>query len=121
LQADDNPENPKFILLTIDKILPRLTELINKIKSDKKAILIFDSGENYKVTKLRHLFFQLIDKKCETPVIIKRKYKNLTEEELMNQYAAIGRNLEIAFNALHTDMSRKANLSSKRGFMKREK
>ncbi len=83
LQADDNPENPKFILLTIDKILPRLTELINKIKSDKKAILIFDSGENYKVTKLRHLFFQLIDKKCETPVIIKRKYKNLTEEELL--------------------------------------
>ncbi len=83
LQADDNPYNPKFILLTTNKIVPPLTELINKIKSDKKAILIFNSGENYKITKFRHLFFQLIDKKCNVPVIIKRKYKNLTEEELL--------------------------------------
>jgi (E)-4-hydroxy-3-methylbut-2-enyl-diphosphate synthase len=83
LQAYDNPENPKFIILTTNKIVPTLTELINKIKSDKKAILIFDLDENYKITKLRHLFFQLIDKKCNVPVIIKRKYKNLTEEELL--------------------------------------
>ena len=83
LQADDNPYNPKFILLTTNKIVSPLTELINKIKSDKKAILIFNSGENYKITKFRHLFFQLIDKKCNVPVIIKRKYKNLTEEELL--------------------------------------
>jgi len=42
---------------------------------------------------------------------------DLTEEELMNQYAAIGRNLEKAFNALHTDMSRVDDLPQKR-FMK---
>lgn len=28
---------------------------------------------------------------------------DLTEEELMNHYAVIGRNLEKAFNTLHTD------------------
>ncbi len=79
----DDSENPKFILLTTNKIIPSLTEFINKIKNDKKAILIFDSDNDYKISKLRHLFFRLIDKKCETPVIIKRKYKNLTEEELL--------------------------------------
>ncbi|MCK4288519.1 MAG: flavodoxin-dependent (E)-4-hydroxy-3-methylbut-2-enyl-diphosphate synthase, partial [Bacteroidales bacterium] len=79
----DNSENPKFILLTTNKIIPSLTEFINKIKNDKKAILIFNSDNDYKITKLRHLFFQLIDKKCNAPVIIKRKYKNLTEEELL--------------------------------------
>ncbi|HAJ31860.1 MAG TPA: hypothetical protein DCK79_00545 [Candidatus Atribacteria bacterium] len=44
---------------------------------------------------------------------------NLTEEELMNKYAVIGRNLEIAFNALHTDMTREDDLPLKR-FMKEE-
>lgn len=39
---------------------------------------------------------------------------DLTEEELMNQYAAIGRNLEKAFNTLHTDMSRKDDLPPRR-------
>jgi aldehyde:ferredoxin oxidoreductase len=39
---------------------------------------------------------------------------DLTEEELMNHYAVIGRNLEKAFNTLHTDMSRKDDLPPKR-------
>ena len=39
---------------------------------------------------------------------------NLKEEELMNHYAVIGRNLEKAFNALHTDMSREDDLPPKR-------
>jgi len=39
---------------------------------------------------------------------------NLNEEELMNYYADIGRNLEKAFNALHTNMSREDDLPPKR-------
>jgi len=39
---------------------------------------------------------------------------NLTEEELMDYYAVIGRNLEKAFNALHTNMSREDDLPPKR-------
>jgi aldehyde:ferredoxin oxidoreductase len=39
---------------------------------------------------------------------------DLTEEELMNHHAVIGRNLEKAFNTLHTDMSRKDDLPPKR-------
>ena len=44
---------------------------------------------------------------------------DLTEEELMNHYAVIGRNLEKAFNALHTNMSREDDLPPKR-FLKEE-
>jgi len=39
---------------------------------------------------------------------------DITEEELVNHYAVIGRNLEKAFNTLHTDMSRKDDLPPKR-------
>ena len=39
---------------------------------------------------------------------------NLTEEELMGHYADIGRNLEKAFNALHTNMSREDDIPPKR-------
>ena len=39
---------------------------------------------------------------------------DLTEEELMDHYAVIGRNLENAFNALHTNMSREDDLPPKR-------
>lgn len=44
---------------------------------------------------------------------------NLTNDELMNYYALIGRNLEKAFNALHTNMSRKDDLPPER-FRKEE-
>lgn len=39
---------------------------------------------------------------------------NLNEEELMGHYAVIGRNLEKAFNALHTNMSREDDLPPER-------
>jgi aldehyde:ferredoxin oxidoreductase len=39
---------------------------------------------------------------------------DLKEEELMDHYAAIGRNLEKAFNTLHTNMSREDDLPPKR-------
>lgn len=39
---------------------------------------------------------------------------NLNEEELMEHFAAIGRNLEKAFNTLHTNMSREDDIPPKR-------
>ena len=39
---------------------------------------------------------------------------NLNEEELLDHYAAIGKNLEKAFNALHTTMSREEDMPPKR-------
>jgi len=39
---------------------------------------------------------------------------NLTEEEMMDHYALLGRNLEKAFNTLHTDLSREDDLPPKR-------
>ena len=39
---------------------------------------------------------------------------DITEEELMNHYAVMGRNFEKGFNALHTNMSREDDLPPKR-------
>ena len=38
----------------------------------------------------------------------------LTEEDLMDHYAVVGRNLEKAFNALHTNFSREDDLPPNR-------
>jgi aldehyde:ferredoxin oxidoreductase len=39
---------------------------------------------------------------------------HLTEDEVMDHYAAVGRNLEKAFNAVHTDLSREDDVPPKR-------
>jgi aldehyde:ferredoxin oxidoreductase len=39
---------------------------------------------------------------------------DLSENDLMDQYACVGRNLEKAFNSLHTDMDRNDDLPPKR-------
>jgi aldehyde:ferredoxin oxidoreductase len=39
---------------------------------------------------------------------------SVTEEDLMERYAAVGRNLEKAFNSLHTDLTREDDLPPQR-------
>jgi aldehyde:ferredoxin oxidoreductase len=46
---------------------------------------------------------------------------DLTEQDLMDHFAEIGRNLEIAFNALHTNLSRKDDFPPKRFFQEEVK
>ena len=58
------------------------TQLINKLKSDKNAVIFLDSLNKNTVAELRRVFVKLINNDLNTPVIINGKYKNLSHEQL---------------------------------------
>ena len=64
--------------------LPDLNEaLIGKLKADPTAVLLIDSFNGHGMAEQRRLFFELIDKTCEVPVIIGRAYGGLEKEALV--------------------------------------
>ncbi len=68
--------------------LPELSkELISKIKSDSKTVLMIDTYNNHGMAEQRKLFIELISSECQTPVIIGRAYGDLTETQLQLQAA----------------------------------
>lgn len=68
--------------------LPELSdELIAKIKSDSTIVLMIDTYNKHGMAEQRKLFVELINNKCETPVIIGRAYGDLSETQLQLQAA----------------------------------
>lgn len=62
-------------------------KLINKLKTDKTAVLMIDTYNNHGMAEQRRLFVELINNDCKTPVVIGRAYGNLTIEQLQLQSA----------------------------------
>jgi (E)-4-hydroxy-3-methylbut-2-enyl-diphosphate synthase len=57
-------------------------ELIEKIKSDKKLVLVIETDNENGMAEQRRLFFELIIQRLKNPVIIKRDYRNITLDDL---------------------------------------
>ncbi len=47
------------------------------------AVLILSCDNEHAMAELRRAFIELINKEIKTPVIIKRKYENIDDENLM--------------------------------------
>lgn len=58
-------------------------EFLNEIKNDGKCVLILNSSNEHAMPELRSAFIELINHDVKAPVIVKRNYKKLSEEELM--------------------------------------
>jgi len=56
---------------------------IEKVKKDNTVVLVINTVETHAAAALRKMFFDLISAHCKCPVIIRRKYENVTEEEFM--------------------------------------
>lgn len=63
------------------------TDFIEKIKADKTVVLVIDSYNKHGMAEQRKLFVELINHKCDVPVIIGRAYGNLSVEQLQLQSA----------------------------------
>lgn len=61
--------------------------LIEKINADKTAVLVIDTYNDHGMPEQRRLFVELMEHKCEVPVIIGRAYRDL-KPELLQLYAA---------------------------------
>jgi (E)-4-hydroxy-3-methylbut-2-enyl-diphosphate synthase len=62
-------------------------EFIAKIKNSTNVVLVFDTFHHHAMADLRLMFLLLKKHSCETPVIIKRNYTGLTDEQFQ-LYAA---------------------------------
>ena len=56
--------------------------LISKIKSDSTVVIVLETSNEHGMAEQRRVFFNLLINEIKNPVIIKRDYLNLTQDEL---------------------------------------
>ena len=77
-----------FVAVTKDVLTQ---EFISKIKSTNNVVLIADSFNPHAMPELRRLFISLAEHHISLPVIIKRNYKNISEQDFqLGSSAEIG-------------------------------
>lgn len=55
--------------------------LLSKLSSDKTAVLVLDTLNAHGMAEQRRFFADLINARCEVPVIIQRQYSNITFDQ----------------------------------------
>ncbi len=68
---------PKFIFINYKSLSDDFYDLI---RNDKNAILLIDTNNEHAMGALRRLFFYLMGNKIDNPVVISRKYTELTDD-----------------------------------------
>lgn len=69
-----------FIYTTADAITD---ELLDALEEDESCVLLLDTLNQHGYAEQRAAFFRLLEKRCDTPVIIARDYVNLDPEHLI--------------------------------------
>ena len=67
-----------ILYMTISKINK---DVIDKLKKDSNMVLLIDTDNAHGMSEQRRLFIELLESNCKTPVIIGRKYENISNEE----------------------------------------
>lgn len=68
-----------FVVVDIDTLVSSSKFQVSGL--DKTAVLIFDTTNEHGMAEQRRMFFELITLDCKIPVIIKRNYKDLSEDK----------------------------------------
>ncbi|MDZ7897488.1 MAG: (E)-4-hydroxy-3-methylbut-2-enyl-diphosphate synthase [Arcicella sp.] len=67
-----------FLKISLSELNP---DLIKILKADKKNVLCLHTDNAHAMPEMRRFFFELIDNQITTPVILSRKYNNLSESD----------------------------------------
>ncbi len=67
-----------ILYMTMSKINK---DVIDKLKKDSNIVLLIDTDNAHGMSEQRRLFIELLESNCKTPVIIGRKYENISNEE----------------------------------------
>jgi len=78
LSEKDLSSKLNFLLIDLNFLTD---DLIEKLKSDDKIVLIAETKNKHGMAEQRRLFFELIHKDIANPVIIKREYKNISSDQ----------------------------------------
>ena len=79
LEYSNNPIKSAILNFVTVKQEEINTDFISHIKNDKTLVLIFETQNSHGLAEQRSMFLELSD--LATPVIIKRDYKNLSEDQ----------------------------------------
>ena len=67
-----------FLKISLSEFSP---ELISLLKTDKKTVLCVQTDNTHAMPEMRRFFFELINNKITTPVVLMRKYQGLSESD----------------------------------------
>ncbi|MFC2094570.1 (E)-4-hydroxy-3-methylbut-2-enyl-diphosphate synthase [Bacteroidota bacterium] len=70
--------NLNFLLIDLNSLTE---DLIKKLKSDDKIVLVVETKNKHGMAEQRRLFFELIHKDILNPVIVKREYENISSDQ----------------------------------------
>ncbi len=79
LSVKEKSKTLNFVKLDISSLNE---ELILKIKNDSTAVIVLETSNEHGMAEQRRVFFNLLINEVKNPVIIKRDYFNLTQDEL---------------------------------------
>ena len=79
MATGDRHENINFLWLRYSDLN---AQLIQKIGTDNNLVLVIDTDNAHAMPEMRRFFISLLNNKVDVPVIIKRKYKDIPEEQL---------------------------------------
>jgi (E)-4-hydroxy-3-methylbut-2-enyl-diphosphate synthase len=80
LNAERLSDKTNFVKLSSDELTD---DMLNALSGDSHAVLVLNTDKQNAVADFRSVFVKLIDRGILVPVIVYRKYDNLTEEQLM--------------------------------------
>ncbi|MBA3649569.1 MAG: (E)-4-hydroxy-3-methylbut-2-enyl-diphosphate synthase [Chitinophagales bacterium] len=80
LREKSKSAQPKFILI---KIEDGGKDLYNQLKADANAVVILSAEDNNSINDYRRVFFDLNKEEVKNPVIIRRNFSNISQDELM--------------------------------------
>ena len=79
LEVKEKSEKINFVQINYSALTD---DLINIIRIDNTVVLLLETNNNNAVAELRRFFIKLINNSLKTPVIIGRRYKNISDEQL---------------------------------------
>lgn len=78
----DNQPKHKSLNFVASDIHGLSDNLLEALQQDKAAVLVLETNNKHGLAEQRRAFMKLINAEISTPVIIKRDYKHLTEDQL---------------------------------------
>jgi len=76
--------NMNWVAVDLETLTPSLLERLNAVPG---AVLLLDTTHAHGMAEQRRAFFRLLASECKVPVVIKRNYRDLSEDQLQ-LYAA---------------------------------
>ena len=78
LDRDERSEMANFVQCSIHDLTE---ENIDRIKKETKVVLVLQTENQHGMAEQRAAFYRLINKECTAPVIINRRYRDVSKDE----------------------------------------